>query len=102
MKSFDTIAIIATTCTSIKLSLTGIGLIVIPVSTDISCGLTISNEVIYEMIMQKFNNYKKQYEKNQQTVESFDQICYKSLQGNLIDKNKYVSLYNFFTRYMEG
>ena len=62
-KSFDTI-IVATTSTSITLSLTELGLIVIPISTGIACGLTISNKVIYEIMMQKYNKYKKQYERD--------------------------------------
>ena len=47
LKSFDTIVINATTSISITLSLTGIGLIVIPILTGLACGLTISSKVIY-------------------------------------------------------
>ena len=39
-KSFDTIVIIATTTSSTTLSLTGFGLLVIPISSSIACGLT--------------------------------------------------------------
>ena len=45
LKSFDTFVTIATTSSSITLSLTGIGLIVIPLSTAIAYGLTISNKM---------------------------------------------------------
>ena len=47
LKSFDTFVIIATTSSSITLSFTGIGSIVMPISTGIGCGLTISNIVVY-------------------------------------------------------
>ena len=63
LKSFDTFGIIATTSTSITLSLLGIGLIIIPISAGIACGLTSSNKVIYEIVVQKYNNYKKYFEK---------------------------------------
>ena len=46
LKSFDTFVIIATTSSSINLSFTGIGLIVIPISTATACGLSIGNKVL--------------------------------------------------------
>ena len=59
LKSFDTFVIIATTSSSITLSLTEIGLIPIPITNSIACGLTISNKVIYEITVQKYNKYIK-------------------------------------------
>ena len=53
LKSFDTFVIIATTSSSITLSRTGIGLIVITISIGIVRGLTICKKVIYEIVMQK-------------------------------------------------
>ena len=47
LKSFDTFVIIATTSSSITLSLTGIGLIAMPIWTATACGLSIGNKVIY-------------------------------------------------------
>ena len=46
LKSFDTYVLIATTMSSVIMTLTGIGLIAIPISSGIACGLTISNKVI--------------------------------------------------------
>ena len=63
LKSFDTNVIIGTTSSSITLSLTVIVLIVIPTLTDKACGLTISNEVFYEIIMQKYKVYKNNMRK---------------------------------------
>ena len=100
-KSFDTIVIIATTSSSITLSVTGIGLIVIPISTATACGLSITNKVLYEVVMQKYNKYKKHYEKDQQTIKSFDKLFRKSLQDNIIDKTEYDSLCNIFTKYVD-
>ena len=36
--------------------------------------------------MQKYNKYKKQYEKDQQTIKKFDNLYKKSLEDNVIDK----------------
>ena len=101
LKSFDTFVIIATTSSSITLSLTGIGLIVIPISTATACGLSIGNKVLYEIIIDKHNNYEKLYERDQQTIESFDKLQRKSLQDNVIDKTEYESLCNNFTKYVD-
>ena len=101
LKSFDTFVIIATTSSSITLSLTGIGLIVIPISTATACGLSIGNKVLYEIIINKYNKYEKLYERDQQTIKSFDKLYRKSLQDNVIDKTEYESLCSFFTKYVD-
>ena len=84
------------------MTLTGIGLKVIPISTATTCGLSVGNRVIHEVIMQKYIKFKKQYEKNQQKIKSFDQLYRKSLQDNIIDKSEYESPCNSFTRYLEN
>ena len=84
LKLFDTIVIIAATSSSITLILTGIGLTAIPISSGIACGLTISNKVMFEIVMPKSSKNKKQYEKDQQTIIPFDKQQ-KTLQDNVID-----------------
>ena len=101
LKSFDTIVIIATTSSSITLSVTGIGLIAIPISSATAWGLSITNKVLYEIFMQKYNKYKNLYEKDQQTIKSFDKLYRKSLQDNMTDRNEYESLCNIFTKYVD-
>ena len=71
IKSFETIVIIATTSSSITFSPTGIGLIAVPISTATACGLSISNKVLNEMIINKYIKYKKHFENDQQTIKSF-------------------------------
>ena len=101
LKSFDTFVIIATTSSSITLSLTGIGLIVITISTATACGLSIGNNLLYEIIINKNNKYKKLYERDQQTIKSFDNLYRKSLQDNVIDKTEYDGLCNIFIKYVD-
>ena len=97
LKSFDTFVIIATTSSSVTLNLTGIGLIVILISTASACALSIGNKVFYEVIINNYNKYKKKYEKDQNTIKSFDKLNRKSLQDNVIKKSEYESLCIVFT-----
>ena len=87
LKIFDTFVITATTSGSITLSLTRIGLIAEPKLTATACGLSIGKKLLYEININIYNKYKKQYEKNQQTNESTDKLYRRSLQDNLIDKS---------------
>ena len=43
---------------SVALPVTGIGLIIMPISCGIACGMTISNNVIFELNIQKHNKLK--------------------------------------------
>ena len=90
-KSFDTLVILETTSSSNTLSSTGIGLIAITISTGAACRLSFGNKVIYEIIINRYNRYKKQDEKDQQTIEPFNKKYGKSYQDNVIDKNEYES-----------
>ena len=51
--------------------------------------------------MQKYIKYKKQYERDLLTNESFDKLYRKSLQDKIIDKNEYESSCNVFTQYVD-
>ena len=101
LKSIDTFIITATTSSSITLSLSGISLIAIPISTATACGLSFGNKVLYEIIINKYNKYKEQYEKDQNTIKSFDKLYRKSLQDNVFDKTEYENICNIFTRYVD-
>ena len=101
IESVDSILIIAATSTSITLSVTGFGLIFLPISAGIACGLSIGNKVLHKLIINKFNKYKKLYERDQNTIKSFDKLYRKSLQDNVIDKNEYESLCNICTKYVD-
>ena len=98
LKSSDTFVITATTSSSITLSLSGIALIVIPISTATACELSFGNKVIYEIIINKYNKYKKQIEKDEQTIKSHHKIYRKFSQDNIIVRNEYESLCIIFTK----
>ena len=101
LESIDSIVIIGATSTSITLSVTGVGLNILPISAGIACTLSLGNKVLHKLIINKYNKYKKQYERDQQTIKYFDKLYRKSLQDNIIDKTEYDSLCNIFTKYVD-
>ena len=82
-------------------SATGVGLIILPISVGIACTLSLGNKVLHKLIINKYNKYKNQYERDQQTIKSFNKLCKKSLEDNINNKNEYNSLCNIFTRYID-
>ena len=101
LESVDSVVIIGATSTSITLSVTGVGLIILPISGGIACALSLGNKILHKIIIHKYNKYKKLYERDQNTIKSFDKLYRKSLQDNIIDKTEYESLCNIFTRYVD-
>ena len=101
LETIDSIVIIGATSTSITLSITGIGLIILPISAGIACGLSLGNKILHKLIINKYNKNKKQYERDQKTIKLFDKLYRKSLQDNVIDKTEYESLCIIFTKYID-
>ena len=101
LESVDSINNIGATSTSKTLSITGIGLNVLPISAGFACALSLVNKVLNKLIINKYYKYKKQHEKHQNTIKPFDKFYRKSLQDNIIDKKEYESLCKFFTNYLD-
>ena len=62
LESIDSNVIIGATSTSISLSITGVGLIILPISAGIACTLSLGNKVLHKLIINKYNkknNMKK-------------------------------------------
>ena len=55
LESVDSIFIIAATSTSITLSVTGIGLIVLTISAGTACTLSLGNKKLQKLIINKYN-----------------------------------------------
>ena len=55
LESVDSIVIIGATSTSITLSITGIGLIILPISAGVACTLSLGNKVLHNLITNKYN-----------------------------------------------
>ena len=63
LKPFETFNITATRSSSIMRTLTGGDLILIPILTGRAFALTISNKVIFEIFMKKYDNTKSKIKK---------------------------------------
>ena len=46
----------------------GFGLVVMPISTGVACGKSLTNKVLYEVIVKKNDNYEKCFQPAQQTI----------------------------------
>ena len=79
LESLDSIVIIGATSTSITLSVTGVGLNILPISAGIACTLSLCNKILHKLIINKNTKNKKQYERDQQIIKSFDKLYRKSL-----------------------
>ena len=104
LKSIDTFVNIATISSSITLSLTGIGLTAVSISTATASGISSGKKVVYEVyeiIINNYKKYRKQDEKDQQTIKSFEKLYRKRLQDDLIDENENESLCNLFTKNLD-
>ena len=75
-------------------------MIVLPISAGVVCGISLGNKILHKLIINKYNNYKKLYERDQNTINSFDKLYRKSLQDNIIDKTEYENLCKIFTKYV--
>ena len=58
LESVDSVIIIGATSTSITLSITGIGLNIIPISAGNACTLSLGNKVLHKLIINKNNKNK--------------------------------------------
>ena len=68
----DTIVIIGAMSTSITSSINGIDLIVFRISDGTARTLSLGNKVLQKLIINKYNEYKKQFERDQQSIKSFE------------------------------
>ena len=81
------------------MSLTGNGLIVIPISTATACGLSIGNKVrLSETKIINTKNYMKKINKKLILLINYIENV---LRDNVIDKKEFESLCNFFTKYVD-
>ena len=52
---------------SVTLLVTGVGLMVEPISTKIACALSLGNKILQKIKIIKYSKYKEEYEKDRQT-----------------------------------
>ena len=51
LESVDTVVITSAITTSVTLSVTGVGLVAVPLATGIACTLSLGNKVLYKIAL---------------------------------------------------
>ena len=72
LESLDTIVMISSSMTSVTLSVIGVGLIFVAKCAGIACSISLVKEFLQKTFLNKYHNYKKQYQKDQRTIKNFD------------------------------
>ena len=73
-KTVDKIVNVAKTSSAVTLTFTGFGVIEFTKTPGIACGIFLSKNVLHDTIFNKNNKFKKDFERAQQTLTSFDKL----------------------------
>ena len=68
LESVNTVGIIGATTTYVTLSVTGVRLIMVPISAGIAGSLSLGNKVLHKIIINKFKRYKSNMKKTNQQL----------------------------------
>ena len=99
INSLDGIILIGTTSASISLSVTGVGIIVVPITAGVGCVTGILVKICSSYLKKKEQNYKLKYAIIQKTLDDFRQLYITSLKDNHIDEKEYQRFVTQFENY---
>ena len=102
INSLDGIIVIGTTSASISLSITGVGIIVVPIAAGVGCTTGILVKICSSYLKKKEQNYKLKYTIIQKTLDDFRQLYVASLKDNHIDEKEYHRFVTQFENYREA
>ena len=91
IQSIDGVLLLGVSSTAITLSVTGVGLIVVPIASGIGAGVSIISKILNEYLKRKEHNIKK-YTLAGRTLHDFCKLHSKCLEDNKIDLNEYNKL----------
>ena len=99
INSLDGIIVIGTISASISLSITGVGIIVVPIAAGVGCKTGILVKICSSYLKKKEQNYKLKYTIIQKTLDDFRQLYVTSLKDNHIDEKEYHRFVTQFENY---
>ena len=99
INSLDGLIVIGTTSASISLSITGVGIIVVPITAGVGCTTGILVKICSGYLKKKEQNYKLKYNIIQKTLDDFRQLYVTSLKDNHIDEKEYHRFVTQFENY---
>ena len=92
IQSIDGVLLLGASSTAITLSVTGVGLIVIPIASGIGAGVSIISKILNEYLKRKEQQNIKNYTLAGRTLHDFCKLHSKCLEDNKIDLNEYNKL----------
>ena len=96
INSTDGLIIIGTFSASVTLSITGVGIIVVPITTGVGCATGILVKLCSSYLKKKEQNYKLKYAIIPKTLDDFRQLFTTSLKDNHIDEKEYHRIVNMY------
>ena len=91
IQSIDGVLLLGVSSTAITLSVTGVGLIVVPIASGIGAGVSIISKILNEYLKRKEQHNIKKYTLAGRTLNDFCKLHSKCL-DNKIDLNEYNKL----------
>ena len=92
IQSIDGVLLLGVSSTAITLSVTGVGLIVVPIASGIGAGVSIISKILNEYLKRKEQHNIKKYTLPGRTLNDFYRLESKCLEDNKIDLNEYNKL----------
>ena len=99
IQSFDGVSILAVSSTCVTLSVTGVGLVVVPIASGIGAGLCIISRIAGGYLKRKVHHNIKKYTLAGRTLHDFCKLHSKCLEDNKIDLNEYNKLKQTYDTY---
>ena len=97
INSTDGLIIIGTTSESVTLSITGVGIIVVPITAGVGCATGILVKICSSYLKKKEQNYKLKYSIIQKTLDDFRQLFKTSLKDNHEKEyHRFVNMYEIY------
>ena len=88
-----------TTSASVTLSITGVGIIVVPITAGVGCATGILVKICSSYLKKKEQNYKLKYTIIEKTLDDFRQFFTTSLKDNHIDEKEYDRFVKMYENY---
>ena len=87
-QSIDGVLLLGVSSTAITLSVTGVGLVVVPIASGILAGVSLFNKLIGEYLKRKEQHNLKKYTLAGGVLNNFQKLHTKCLEDNKIDLNE--------------
>ena len=99
IQSIDGVLLMGVSSTAITLSVTGVGLIVVPIASGIGAGVSIISKILNEYLKRKEQHNIKKYTLAGRTLHDYQKLHSKCLEDNKIDLNEYKKLKQTYDLY---